>query len=77
MEQKISSQTHVRGVKNESVLNESMYFHVAENMMVDLLHIFPEGIISHEVGSVLFVYTHFLLLIILTTGFVVFLVLLR
>lgn len=55
-EQTLSGQIHVRGVKAESVLNESLYFHTAENMMVDLLHIFPEGIQPYEIGSVLYVY---------------------
>ena len=43
-------------MKNESALNDSIFFHTAENMIVDLLHIFPEGILPYELGSVLYVY---------------------
>ncbi len=55
-EQMISGRTHTRGVKNDSGLNESLFFHTAKNMMVDLLHIFPEGILPYVVGAVLHVY---------------------
>jgi hypothetical protein len=36
-EQIESETTHSRGVKHESALNDSIFFHTAENMMVDLL----------------------------------------
>ena len=51
-----SETTHTRGVKHDSALNDLIFFHTAENMMVDLLHIFPEVILPYEIGSVLHVY---------------------
>ena len=36
-EQKESETTHTRGVKHDSALNDLIFFHTAENMMVDLL----------------------------------------
>lgn len=55
-EQKNSDRLHIRGVKENSVLNDSLYFNVAENRMIDLMHIFPEGVIPYIIGCVLFEY---------------------
>lgn len=45
-QQMTSGNTHTQGVT--SALKDSILFHTAENMMVDLLHTFPEGIITYE-----------------------------
>jgi hypothetical protein len=47
-QQMTSGNTHTQGVTNEIALKDSILFHTAENMMVDLLHTFPEGIITYE-----------------------------
>ena len=47
-EQMESETTHTRGVKHDSALNDLIFFHTAENMMVDLLHIFLEGILPQH-----------------------------
>jgi UDP-N-acetylglucosamine transferase subunit ALG13 len=47
-QQMTSGNTHTQGVTKESALKDSILFHTAENMMVDLLHTFPEGIITYE-----------------------------
>ena len=45
---------HVRGVKNDSHLNNSNYHHVFENRSLDLMHAMPEGNLPNVTGCVLY-----------------------
>lgn len=42
LEEQKSDRLHVRGVKENNALNDSLYFNVAENRMIDFMHIFPK-----------------------------------
>jgi len=37
------------GVKRASLLNDSRYFHVAENLILDAMHAFQEGVVSFSI----------------------------
>lgn len=44
---------HVRGVKHDSVLNGSLFFHTAESRSLDIMHVMSEGIIPYEFSCIL------------------------
>ena len=49
---------HCRGVKFDSVLNSSLFFHITQNKTIDLMHVILEGIAPYEVGCILYEYVN-------------------
>lgn len=45
---------HVRGVKHDSVLNRSKFFHITSNKKIDLMHVLPEGVIPYILSCILY-----------------------
>ena len=45
---------HFRGVKTDSLLNQSLFFNCNENFSIDVMHLFPEGVMPYIIGCVLY-----------------------
>ncbi|XP_030829580.1 uncharacterized protein LOC115919721 [Strongylocentrotus purpuratus] len=48
-----TTQSHVFGVKQKTVLNDCIYFHVLANFSLDIMHDLLEGIVQYELKLVL------------------------
>lgn len=44
---------HVRGIKTDSVVNRSKYFHISESLTLDIMHILPEGVLPYTMSCIL------------------------
>ena len=54
----LTSFLHIRGLKLDSVLNRSKFFHTSESRTFDLMHIMAEGILPYVTGCIIYEFIH-------------------